>query len=133
MTGIHMALYRLSAGRIGGRIWNAEVLLLETKGRRTGARRTTPLMYVRDGDDHVVVGSNGGRPNHPAWYLNLLSESRVRVRAGAGEWIASARTADPDEKARLWPRVVAAYSGYESYRKNTTRDIPLVILRRVDA
>jgi deazaflavin-dependent oxidoreductase (nitroreductase family) len=133
MTGIHTALYRLSAGRIGGRVWNADVLLLETKGRRTGARRTTPLMYVRDGEDLVVVGSNGGRPHHPAWYLNLLSEPRVRVRSGAEEWIASARTADPDKKARLWPRVVATYSGYESYRKNTTRDIPLVILRRVDA
>jgi deazaflavin-dependent oxidoreductase (nitroreductase family) len=132
MTGLHRALFSLSGGRLGGRIWNAEVLLLETTGRRTGARRSTPLMFIRDGQDLVLVASNGGLPHHPSWYLNLVSEPRVRVQVGTEKWSASARTADADEKARLWPRVVAAYSGYDSYRRKTTRDIPLVILRRAD-
>lgn len=130
---LHRGMLRLSRGRIGGRVGKADVLVLETRGRRTDAVRATPLFYVRDDRDLVVVASNGGRPTHPAWYHNLVAEPRVHIRIGDDEWPALARTATPSEKARLWPRVVAAFSGYESYRKKTARDIPLVILRRVDA
>jgi deazaflavin-dependent oxidoreductase (nitroreductase family) len=128
LTRLHVAAYRGSGGRVGGSWKGAPVLLLHHVGRRSGERRTTPLLYLDDGEDLVVVGSRGGSDAPPAWWLNLESEPRTTVQVGGRRREVVARTASPEEKERLWPRVVEMYSDYETYRARTHRDIPLVIL-----
>ncbi len=128
LTTFHERLYRASRGRVGGRISGMPVLLLSTTGRKTGRRRTTPLTYTTDGDNLVLVASYGGDDHHPAWYLNLTRHPLVEVeRAGQVDRFV-ARTATAEEKARLWPGIVATYKGYDAYQRRTQRDIPLVIL-----
>jgi deazaflavin-dependent oxidoreductase (nitroreductase family) len=127
-VSLHVRLYRLTGGRIGGHIGKAPVLLLTHKGRRSGAIRTTPLLYLADGERLVVVASYGGAPRHPAWYLNLEAHSNVEIQAGKTRRPVTARTATPEERARYWPRVVALYRSYESYQRKTEREIPLVLL-----
>jgi deazaflavin-dependent oxidoreductase (nitroreductase family) len=128
VTVAHEWLYRTTGGRIGGRLMGMPVLLLTTVGRKSGQRRTTPLTYMHDGDDVVLVASKGGHPRHPAWYLNLTANPQVEVVQGRRTRTLVARTADSDEKARLWPMVVKTYRGYGGYQERTDRDIPLVIL-----
>lgn len=130
ITGLHAKLYRLSRGRLGARLAGAPVLLLDHVGRRSGTRRTTPLLYLEDGDDLVVVGSRGGSKAPPAWWLNLEARPETIVQVGPERRAVVARTASPDEKAALWPRVVDLYAGYETYQRRTDRDIPLVVLTR---
>ena len=122
-------VYRATRGRIGGRFGRARVLLLTTTGRRTGKRRTAPLGYLEDGGDLVVIASFGGSDVQPAWYLNLAADTDVEVqlRGGARQPM-RARTATPEERARLWLRVVEMYAGYAKYQARTAREIPLVIL-----
>jgi deazaflavin-dependent oxidoreductase (nitroreductase family) len=129
VTGaIHVALYRLTGGRIGGRVYGAPVLLLTARGRKTGKARTTPLLYLQDGDRLVVVASKGGAPRHPAWFLNLAANPEVTVERGRERLAMRAREADDEERARYWPQVVAMYPGYEKYQQKTSRRIPLVVL-----
>jgi F420H(2)-dependent quinone reductase len=133
LTRLHVAAYRRSGGRIGGSWAGAPVLLLEHVGRRSGQPRTTPLLFLEDGDDLVIVGSRGGSDAPPAWWLNLESQPRTTVQVGPRRREVEARTASPEEKERLWPRVVEMYSDYDTYRRRTERDIPLVILERARA
>ncbi|HEU4759574.1 MAG TPA: nitroreductase family deazaflavin-dependent oxidoreductase [Dehalococcoidia bacterium] len=128
LTGTHVFWYRLSSGRIGGRFGRLNMLLLTTTGRRSGRPWTTPLTYLEDGDEIVIVASNGGAPGHPRWYLNLRANPQVTVELPRRTLTVKARTATPEEKARLWPMVVALYSGYADYQRRTEREIPLVIL-----
>lgn len=133
LTTFHERLYRISGGRLGGRIAGMPVLLLSTTGRKTGRRRTTPLTYTTDGDRVVLVASYGGDDHHPDWYLNLTAHPLVEVeREGRVEQLV-ARTATAEEKARLWPGIVDTYKGYADYQRKTERDIPLVILSRPPA
>jgi len=126
---LHCTLYRLTDGRIGGRfIAGSPILLLTTSGRRTGKRRTRPLAYVRDGDRFVLCASNGGSPHHPGWYHNLRAAGQAEVQVGAEHFAVSARTADPTERSRLFPRFVQMYKGYAGYEHKTSRQIPLVVL-----
>lgn len=127
VTGLHAAVYRLTRGRVGGRLGSMEQVLLTTTGRRSGVPRTTPLTVLVDGSRLVLIASNGGAPRHPDWYLNLVEDPQVTVQRGAERLAQSARTASPDERATLWPRVVALYSGYATYQRRATREIPLVI------
>lgn len=103
-------------------------LLLTTRGRRSGRLRRTVLVYVRDGGDFVVTASNRGADTHPAWYLNLVAEPRVRVRVGTEEFDATAREADPRDRDRLWERMAAAMPAYRAYEEATDRVIPVVVL-----
>jgi deazaflavin-dependent oxidoreductase (nitroreductase family) len=129
LTGaLHTALYRLTGGRIGGRLYGAPVLLLTTRGRKTGKTRTTPLLYLEDGDRLVVVASKGGAPRHPAWFLNLTADPEVTVERGRERLPMRAHEADEEERARYWPQVVAMYPGYAGYQEKTSRRIPLVVL-----
>lgn len=121
-------LYRVSGGRLGGTRGGAPVLLLTATGRKSGKRITTPLIYLQDGADYVVVGSKGGWDKHPLWYLNLQANPASEVQVGGRTVQTSARTADPSERARLWPRLVEIYADYASYQSWTDREIPLVIL-----
>jgi deazaflavin-dependent oxidoreductase (nitroreductase family) len=108
-------------------------LLLTTIGRRSGQPRRTALIYGQDGDDHVVVGSQGGSPEHPLWYSNLVEHPEVNVQVGADRFTATARTATPAEKARLWPVMARIWPPYDEYQTRTDRDIPVVILSRLPA
>jgi deazaflavin-dependent oxidoreductase (nitroreductase family) len=121
---LHVSLYRLTNGRIGGRfIVGSPILLLTTTGRTTGKQRTRPLAYIRGGDGYVLCASNGGSPRHPAWYHNLRATGRGEIRVGP-EWVAvSAKTADPAERSRLFPRFVEMYKGYAGYEQETSRQI----------
>jgi deazaflavin-dependent oxidoreductase (nitroreductase family) len=129
VTTLHETLYRVSGGMIGGRMAGMPVLLLTTTGRKSGQPRTTPLTYIPDGDDIVVVASKGGAPQHPAWFLNLSAHPEVDVVQGRQNRKMTARQATPEEKARLWPVVTDTYKGYAGYQERTDRDIPLVILK----
>lgn len=128
MSALNRFVYRRSGGRIGGSIRGAPILLLTTTGRKSGRPRTTPLLYLRDGDDLVVVGSKGGAPRHPAWFLNLRANPEVEVELGRERRSLTARVAEPSERERLWPRLVEMYASYDSYQRKTAREIPVVIL-----
>ncbi|SHN76120.1 deazaflavin-dependent oxidoreductase, nitroreductase family [Cryptosporangium aurantiacum] len=105
--------------------------MLTTRGRRTGALRRTALIYGRDGENYLLVASNGGADRHPAWYLNLTADPAVTVQVGSEVFAATARTADAAEKAALWERMTEVFPRYDLYRTKTERDLPLVILARV--
>jgi F420H(2)-dependent quinone reductase len=125
----HARIYRASGGLIGHRFPGAPpILLLDHVGAKSGTRRTSPLGYVEDGRDVVVVASKGGHPKNPAWYHNLRAHPDTTVQIGSEHRAVHARVASPDERARLWPKVVAAYGGYGGYQQRTDREIPLVIL-----
>lgn len=128
VTTFHTLVFRLSDGRIGGTVLGCPVLLLTTIGRRTGLPRTAPLLYLPDGQNVVIVASNGGAAKHPTWWLNLASRPRALVEIGASRTLMRAEEAGPAERARLWPLVVAIYPGYEQYQARTSRPIPVIVL-----
>ncbi len=114
-----------------GHIWQGvPTLLLTTLGRSSGVWRRTALIYGVDGEDHVIVASQGGRPDNPSWYANLVAHPEVRVQVAADRFMASARTASAEEKARLWPLMTAIWPAYDEYQAKTDRDIPIIILAR---
>jgi deazaflavin-dependent oxidoreductase (nitroreductase family) len=125
---VHPRLYKWSGGRIGGKLMNLPVLLLTTKGRRSGEPRERALTYLPKGDTYVVIASYLGEPKHPDWWLNLKAEPRASVRVGSRDFAVTAREADGEERERLWKEVVARQGDYEEYRKRTTRRIPVVVL-----
>lgn len=114
-----------------GHIWRgAPTLALTTTGRRSGKQHRTMLIYGQDGDRYVVVASKGGAADHPQWYLNLLAQPEVEVQVRGDRFRAHARTATPEEKARLWPEMTRIWPDYDQYQTKTSRDIPVVILER---
>ncbi len=125
---VHRSVYRASRGRLGASLAGKPMLLLTTKGRKSGKERTTPLLYHRDGDALVVVASNGGDPRYPAWYLNLRAHPEARVQVGRLTLRCRARVAGPEERARLWPQLLAQYAGYREYEVRAGRPIPIVVL-----
>lgn len=127
----HTERYVATDGADGHQWQGVNTLLLTTRGRKTGKARRTPLIYGRDGDDYLVVASAGGQPRHPSWYLNLQADPRVRVQVKAEKFDAVARTATPEEKARLWPVMAEIWPAYNDYQRKTSREIPVVILSRV--
>ena len=126
----HTFIYRASGGLIGHRVPGAPpTLLLEHVGAKSGEKRVSPLTYtVGDGDDLVLVASKGGYPKNPAWFHNLKAHPDTTVQVGRDKRPVHARVATPEERERLWPRVVDNHSGYAEYQKRTDREIPLVIL-----
>jgi F420H(2)-dependent quinone reductase len=127
-SGMHTALYRASGGRIANGFQGMPVLLLTTTGRRSGKSRTTPLLYVRDGDAFAVVASNGGSDYTPAWWLNLLSNPQAEVEIGRTHSRVIARKASSEQHARLWATFTSGFPGYAKYATKTVREIPVVIL-----
>jgi deazaflavin-dependent oxidoreductase (nitroreductase family) len=124
----HLALYRATQGRIGGRLGALRILLLTTRGRKSGQPRTAPLVYFEDGARLVIVASNGGSARDPFWWQNLREWPEASVQIGAEQRRVRARVASDEERARLWPRILRENPPYASYEKKTTRVIPLVLL-----
>jgi deazaflavin-dependent oxidoreductase (nitroreductase family) len=128
LTGLNIALYRATGGRLLGSFDGNPVLLLHHVGRRSGEPRVTPLLYLPDGDDVVVVGSMGGTPKHPAWFHNVCAAPDTEVELGRERRRVRARVAGPGERERLWPRLVRHYPAFQAYQDRAPREIPVVIL-----
>ena len=129
MMGVHATVYRATGGLIGHRIPGVpSSLLLEHVGARSGTKRTSPLAYTVDGENLILVASKGGYPKNPAWFYNLRAHPDTTVQVGAERRPVRARVATKAERERMWPLVVATYSGYEDYQRRTEREIPLVVL-----
>jgi deazaflavin-dependent oxidoreductase (nitroreductase family) len=126
----HTREYVESDGKKGHKWHGVRTLVLTTTGRRSGDKRRNALIYGTDGDDYLVVASNGGHKNHPYWYLNLVADPNVQVQVGGERFEARARVASSEEKKRLWPKMVKIWPDYEKYQTRTERDIPVVILER---
>jgi deazaflavin-dependent oxidoreductase (nitroreductase family) len=132
----HVRVFRLTNGRIGSK-WRigagfrkpAPTLLLDHVGRKSGRRFTTPLLYLEDRRNLIVVASQGGLPRNPQWYDNLLAhpDTSVDLKGAPGRPV-HARVASPTERAALWPRLVEMYADYDKYARWTEREIPVVIL-----
>lgn len=127
-TATHVWLYRMSGGRLGGNIPTGPVLLLTTIGRKTGKRRTTPLIYLADGERMAIVGSAGGLATDPTWVLNLRAYPEVLVEVGRRTLRMRAETAEGAERERLWPLLTEMYHGFEEMQQATTRRIPVIVL-----
>jgi deazaflavin-dependent oxidoreductase (nitroreductase family) len=132
LMGYHARVYRLTRGRIGASFGGVPMLLLDHVGAKSGTKRTTPLVYVDDPPNLVLVASKGGHPRNPSWFHNLRAHPDTTVQVGAERRAVRARVATPEERARLWPKAVEVYSGYDGYQQRTEREIPLVILEPRD-
>ncbi len=130
----HVEAYRRTDGAEGYE-WKdgSHIILLTTIGHRSGEERTVPLIFGRDGDDYLIVASKGGADEPPAWYVNLEANPEVTVQDRADVFKATARTATPEEQARLWPIVTKEWPHYDEYQTRTTRRIPVVVLERAAA
>ena len=135
----HMARYIATDGA-DGYLWDASLgggkgmiatLLLTTIGRKSGKALTLPLIFGQSGAEYMVVASKGGAPAHPSWYLNLQANPEVKLQIKGDKFTARARTANPQERAALWPKMVAIYGPYADYQTKTDREIPIVILKRI--
>lgn len=131
IPAVHLAVYRATNGRLSSRLAGQPMLLLTTKGRHTGRRRVVPLLYVPDGEDMIVIGSNWGGRRNPDWYWNVRADPHARVQAGRRKTKVTAHIVTPEERPRVWSLVVAQYDRYENYKARTKgiREIPLVVLR----
>jgi deazaflavin-dependent oxidoreductase (nitroreductase family) len=125
----HVRRYEASDGKVG-HDWNGtSVLILHTKGRKSGKVRKFPLIYGRDGEDYVLVASKGGAPDHPGWYRNLVANPDARIQVRGEQLDVTARTGTPEEKRRVWPVMTAQWPEYDDYQRKTPRDIPVILLR----
>jgi deazaflavin-dependent oxidoreductase (nitroreductase family) len=127
----HVRRYRETGGEVGHK-WKrgSKILLLTTKGRKSGEPRTKPLIYEQDGDRYVIVASKGGAPEHPGWYRNLEQEPSVELQVRDEVFPARARKAEGEERKRLWKLVNEQWPDYDSYQTKTDREIPVVVLER---
>jgi F420H(2)-dependent quinone reductase len=125
---LHVRLYRRTQGRRGGRVQGVPMLLLTATGRRTGQARTRPLGYLRDGDCFVVVGSNGGSHQPPAWWLNLGRNPAAHIEVGPDRLAVIASEATGEDYARLWRKMTDQYPVYKRYPDKAKRHIPVIVL-----
>jgi deazaflavin-dependent oxidoreductase (nitroreductase family) len=132
ISAVHVWLFRSSGGKRGSSLNGQDVVLLTTRGRKTGKQRSVPLMGFADGADRIVIGSKGGTPEHPAWFLNLEADPDVSVEVGGERWRAKAVITADDERERLWNTIVAKAPQFSGYAKKTTRKIPVIRLVRAD-
>lgn len=129
----HVRSYLDSDGRVGHRHRGRNTLLLTTRGAKSGTLRRTALIYGRSGDAYVLVASNAGAHRHPAWYVNLSANPEVDVQVGADRFSATARTTTAEERASLWPMMVAEFHMFDRYQAKAAREIPMVIVERTSA
>jgi deazaflavin-dependent oxidoreductase (nitroreductase family) len=124
--------YRATGGQLDGSARARALLLLTTTGARSGRAHTTPVAYTRDGDDLVIIGSMGGAPRHPAWYHNLVAHPEVTVELGATRFAVRAVVTEGAERERLFAQMAAQMPGFAEYQRNTTRQLPVIVLKRVE-
>ena len=129
----HLSRYLETEGAVGSNAQGAPILILTTTGRKSGEKRSTPLIFGEDGDRHVVVASLGGYPTHPHWYLNLLENPEAEVQVGAERFGVRAYTASGDERSRLWGLMTSVWPSYDDYQRRTSREIPVVVLERMSS
>lgn len=129
MMAIHVFLYRMTGGRLGGEMQGAKVLLLTTTGRKSGKTRTTPLGYMDYDGGYVITASNAGRSHNPGWYYNLKDSPQATVQVEDRAMTAVVEEAKGDLRDHLWSLLVEDAPIYTRYQKSTTRVIPMVILR----
>lgn len=122
--------FRANGGKVGGRFEGSRLLLLTTRGARSGAPHTTPLGFLADGDRYVVIASAAGGPHNPAWYHNVLAYPTVTVELGESTFEATATVPSRPERDSLWTRITASMPGYAEYQQQTDRVIPVVVLTR---
>ena len=132
LSRIHAAVYRATRGLVGGRI-QGPVLLLTVMGRKTGRSRTTPLLYVNKGPGWAVIGSYGGDPRHPQWWLNLKANPNAMVQIKSAKIAVRARETYGEERDRLWLEFVSMYPGYMGYEQRTNRRFPIALLEPIEA
>ncbi|MEV4631604.1 nitroreductase family deazaflavin-dependent oxidoreductase [Micromonospora sp. NPDC049523] len=125
--------YEESGGTRATTIHGAPCLLLDYRGRRSGAWHRTVLIYGRDAESYLVVASNGGKDDDPLWFRCLEENPEVRLRVGTERFPAYAETLSPEEKARVWPHLTEVFARWDTYQQNTSRDIPVVRLSRAQA
>jgi deazaflavin-dependent oxidoreductase (nitroreductase family) len=125
---LNIPLYRLSGGRLMGKVNKAPVLLLTTTGRKSGERRTAPVVYLTAGENLVVIGSNAGHGRAPAWSLNLKANPDAEVEVGRRRHRVRARVAEGEERAELWRKHNEQYSGFDEYEARTNREIAVFVL-----
>jgi deazaflavin-dependent oxidoreductase (nitroreductase family) len=123
--------FRANGGKVGGPFEGAPMVVLHTRGARSGAEHVNPLVYQAVGDDLAIFGSKGGAPTHPDWYHNLVAHPDVTVELGPDTVPVRARVAEGDERERIWSRQKELMPGFADYEANTSRVIPVVILQRV--
>jgi F420H(2)-dependent quinone reductase len=125
---LNVPLYRLSRGRIGGRVGKGPVLLLTTTGRKSGEPRTAPVLYLAEGDRYVVINTNAGNAKTPAWSLNLRADPDAEVEVRGKRTEVRARIAAGEERADLWRRHMEQYSGWDYYESKLDREIGVFVL-----
>jgi deazaflavin-dependent oxidoreductase (nitroreductase family) len=128
VTRAQVAVYRRTGGRFANKVKGAPVLLLDHVGRKSGQARTTPVLYMADGGDLVIVASRGGSDATPAWWLNLKASPDTTVTVGRERRRVQAHEASAEEKARLWPKLVAIFPDFDVYKQRTSREIPVIVL-----
>ncbi|HTO70067.1 MAG TPA: nitroreductase family deazaflavin-dependent oxidoreductase [Myxococcota bacterium] len=125
--------FRANQGKVGGQFDGMPLLLLTTKGAKSGATRTNPLAYLRDGDRYVIIASYAGAPKNPPWYHNLVADPNVRVELGGQSFDARAEVVKEPERSALYQKVEAAMPVFSEYKRKTQRVIPVIALRRTGA
>jgi deazaflavin-dependent oxidoreductase (nitroreductase family) len=123
--------FRANDGKVGGWFEGKTLLLLHTKGARSGRERINPVAYVRDGDRFVIIASKGGAPTNPSWYYNILANPQVTVEVGTETFQAHATVAEEPGRTRLYNKMVEVMPGFDDYRRKTTRVIPVIVLTPV--
>jgi deazaflavin-dependent oxidoreductase (nitroreductase family) len=123
--------FRANGGKVGGYFEGKSLLLLHTKGAKSGQERINPVACTKDGDRYVVIASKGGAPTHPDWYFNLLANPQVTIEVGTEKFQARAAVAEEPERTRLYNKMVEMMPGFDDYRRKTTRVIPVMVLTPV--
>jgi deazaflavin-dependent oxidoreductase (nitroreductase family) len=123
--------FRANSGRVGGRFEGKTLLLLHTKGAKSRQERINPVACIRDGDRLAVIASKGGAPTNPDWYYNVVANPQVSVEVGTEKFEARASVAEEPERTRLYNQMVTMLPGFDDYRRNTTRVIPVIVLTPV--
>jgi deazaflavin-dependent oxidoreductase (nitroreductase family) len=125
---LNTPLYRLSGGRIGGKVGRAPVLLLTTTGRKSGQQRTAPVLYLADGENVILINTNAGNAKIPAWSLNLKANPEAEVELGRKRLPVRARIAEGEERAELWRKSNVQYAGFDDYEAKLDREISIFVL-----
>ena len=120
--------FRANSGRVSGNFEGKTLLLLHTKGAKSQQKRINPVACIKDGDRLAVIASKGGAPTHPDWYYNIVANPQVTIEVGAENFQAFASVAEEPERTRLYDKMVEVMPGFEGYRRNTIREIPVIVL-----